>query len=406
MLVVLLGYFKAKPVALSPGFHQIKQDLKYVHQTVLPGPGCRPFNLTPKENERIYQRIFQLCNYQRWNAKEHGLALSAYLSQQARAWTVPRHLFDAAIEYLAGQKIAIPAYSTLQKIISQVAGDEQEHMAAQLECAMSHELKQVLTELVNGEGPLPFRQLRQSARNFTGTELEKELVVYRHIQHWIPEVDQLLGMLSLSQKNQQHLAEKVDYYGAKLKRQTVGNQRLYLLCYLQTRWQQALERIADGFVHHVRQTKHKAKEYAQDAVYQDWQRAAKNVSKAAAVLHLFIDDSIDLQQPFATVRQKALGLLAKKDLESVCLFLNEQRRSVDESMWQYYDEKDSLRKGLLRDLFLCLRFEGNDGTQHLAAALANAQGELNAQAQLQTPTPGFYQKKYANSCWIVQAISC
>jgi len=197
-------------VLLSPGFYQIKQDLKYVHQIVLPGPGCRPFNLTPKENERIYQRIFGHCNYQRWNAKEHGSALSAYLSQQARAWTAPRHLFDAAIEYIAGQKM-----------ISQVA-------------------------------------------------------------------------------------EKVDYYGAKLKRQTVDNQRLYLLCYLQTRWQQAL------------------------------------------------------------------GLLAKKDLESVCLFLNEQRRLVDEAMWQYYDEKDSLRKGLLRDLFLCLRFEGNDGTQHLAAALANA----------------------------------
>lgn len=48
MFVVLLGYFKAKPVVLNPGFHQIKQDLKYVYQTVLPGPGCRPFNLTPQ----------------------------------------------------------------------------------------------------------------------------------------------------------------------------------------------------------------------------------------------------------------------------------------------------------------------------------------------------------------------
>ena len=133
MLVVLLGYFKAKPVVLNPGFHQIKQDLKYVYQTVLPGPGCRPFNLTPKENERIYQRVFQLCNYQRWNVKDHGAALRDYLSQQARAWTAPRHLFDAAIEYCSGQKIAIPAYSTLQKIISQVVGDEQEHMAAHLE---------------------------------------------------------------------------------------------------------------------------------------------------------------------------------------------------------------------------------------------------------------------------------
>ncbi|HCN0899082.1 TPA: Tn3-like element IS3000 family transposase [Escherichia coli] len=394
MLVVLLGYFKAKPVVLNPGFHQIKQDLKYVYQTVLPGPGCRPFNLTPKENERIYQRVFQLCNYQRWNVKDHGAALRDYLSQQARAWTAPRHLFDAANEYCSGQKIAIPAYSTLQKIISQVVGDEQEHMAAHLERAMSRGLKQALAELVNGTGPLPFRQLRQSARNFTGTELEKELIVYRHIQHWMPEVDLLLSTLSLSQKNLQHLAEKVDYYGAKLKRQTVGSQWLYLLCYLQTRWQQALERIADGFVHHVRQTKQKAKDYAQEAVFKDWQKAAKNVSKAAEVLHLFIDDSIDLQLPFATVRQQALSLLTKRDLESVCLFLNEQRRSVDEAMWQYCDEKESLRKGLLRELFLCLRFEGCDGTQHLAAALAKTQNELNGQdAQLQTADTRLLSKK-------------
>ncbi len=107
----------------------------------------------------------------------------------------------------------------------------------------------------------------------------------------------------------------------------------------------------------------------------------KNVSKAAEVLHLFIDDSIDLQLPFATVRQQALSLLTKRDLESVCLFLNEQRRSVDEAMWQYCDEKESLRKGLLRELFLCLRFEGCDGTQHLAAALAKTQNELNGRGR-------------------------
>ncbi len=90
----------------------------------------------------------------------------------------------------------------------------------------------------------------------------------------MPEVDLLLSTLSLSQKNLQH-GRKVDYYGAKLKRQTVGSQWLYLLCYLQTRWQQALERIADGFVHHVRQTKQKAKDYAQEAVFKDWQKQLK-----------------------------------------------------------------------------------------------------------------------------------
>ena len=60
MFIVLLGYFKVKPVVLNPGYHQIKQDLKYVYKSVLPGSGFRPFNLSQKENERIYQRIFNL----------------------------------------------------------------------------------------------------------------------------------------------------------------------------------------------------------------------------------------------------------------------------------------------------------------------------------------------------------
>lgn len=75
-------------------------------------------------------------------------------------------------------------------------------------------------------------------------------------------------------------------------------------------------------------------------------------------------------------------------------------------MWQYCDEKESLRKGLLRELFLCLRFEGCDGTQHLAAALAKTQNELNGRdAQLQTADTRLLSKNHVNSCWMVKGIS-
>ena len=100
------------------------------------------------------------------------------------------------------------------------------------------------------------------------------------------------------------------------------------------------------------------------------------------MLHLFIDDSIDQQQPFGTVKQKALRLLAEKELESVCLFLNEQKRSVEEATWQYYDQRDSLREGLLRQLFLCLHFEGSAGTQRLAGVLDHAQLDLSARRMI------------------------
>jgi len=65
MFVVLLGYFKVKPIVLSPAYHQVKQDLKYVYQTVLPGPGLRPFTLDQKSKVRLYHRILKLTGFER-----------------------------------------------------------------------------------------------------------------------------------------------------------------------------------------------------------------------------------------------------------------------------------------------------------------------------------------------------
>jgi TnpA family transposase len=190
------------------------------------------------------------------------------------------------------------------------------------------------------------------------------------------EVSAALNGLALSPKNQQHFAERVGYYGAKLKRQSIDNQRLYLLCYLYQRWQEAQERIADGLVYHVRQVKQKAKQYAQESVAKDWRKAEKNVIKAAEVLRLFIDDSMDDQQPFSAVRQNAFEIISERDLESVCLFLNDQRRSVDEATWHYLEQRDSLRVGLVRELFMCLRLEGREGGERLADTLSQAQVEF------------------------------
>ncbi|MFT6286530.1 MAG: TnpA family transposase [Alcanivorax sp.] len=382
MFVVLLGYFKAKPVVLRPGFHSVKTDLQYVAQKVFPGAGHRPFNLSQKENVRIYHRIFELCNYQRWNPNLHEKELIFYLDTQAKLWSEPRCLFDAAVEYLSNQRVVLPGYSTLQKLIGQAIINNQNDLINCLNESLSDLAKQAIDTILVGEGDLSLRQLRQSARNFTRAELEKELDVHRHIAQWMPEVSAALNALAVSQKNQQHFAERVDYYGLKIRRQSIDNQRLYLLCYLQQRWQQAQERIADGLVYHVRHTKQKARQYAHESVAKDWRRAEKNVIKAADVLRLFIDEPQDGQQLFGTVRQSAFDIISKTDLESVCLFLNDQKRSLDEVTWQYYEQRDSLLVGLIRELFLCLRLEGSEGSERLAHTLGQAQAELAEHKEL------------------------
>jgi len=240
----------------------------------------------------------------------------------------------------------------------------------------------MLAKLLSGEHAFTLQHLRQNARNFTGTELDKELQVYQHLQPWMAEVVQVQESLRLSLMNRHYFAGRVDYYGAKLKRQATLNQQLYLLSYLQNRHQQCLERIADGFIHHIRQVKARAKAMAKEQVYQDWQQAAQNVGKAADVLQLFLDDEIAPDTHFQSVQEEAFKVLNAKDLTSVCRYLSNQKQSADETYWQHLDAESTLRTGLLRSLFCCLRIEGTDQTQRLARVLDQSRLDLLSQQKL------------------------
>lgn len=382
MFVVLLGYFKSRPIPIIPKYSQIKADLKFIVREVLPGLGLKPFNLKQRDKNRIYSRIFELLGYTAWSDKYHNPLLFTALLEQANSWAAPRALFDAAIEYLAHNKIAIPAYSTLQKIIGQVLVQHQNTLHEQVAAVCSHDLREMLDDLLSGNHAFALKHLRQGARNFTGSELDKELKVYHHLQPWMTEVNHMLQHIGLSQMNQYYYAERVDYYGAKLKRQSVVNQRLYLLSYLQNRHQQCLERIADGFIHHVRQAKARAKAMAKEQIYKDWQKAARNVGKAADILHLFLGEQISPETRFQAVQKQAFKVLNAKDLISVCRYLSNQKQSADEVYWQHLESESTLRSGLLRSLFCCLRIEGADQTRRLAGVLDQARLDLLSQNNL------------------------
>jgi hypothetical protein len=184
MFVVLLGYFKAKPAVLRPGYHAVEADLQYVSHSTFRGPGHRPFNLSQKENVRIYQRIVELCNYQRWNPNLHEKELTSYLDGQAKIWSEPRCLFDAAVENLSNQRIVLPGYSTLLKLIGQATINNQNDLINRLNENLSDVAKQAIDTILVGKGELSLRQIRQSVCKSTSAEIAKELAVHRHVAQW------------------------------------------------------------------------------------------------------------------------------------------------------------------------------------------------------------------------------
>lgn len=244
MCIVLLGYFKSKPVTIQPKYHTIKHDIQYVADNILPGKRFRPFNLSSKSISRLYQKIFNLLDYQRFSMKVHSSGLINHLAQQANSWVYPRSIFDAAIEYLSLRRIAIPGYSTLQKLISLVINNYLANIHEKINKNCSDTLTDALRKLALGEGPVTIKSLGCCARNFNSSQLKKEITAYHNIHPWMTEITNILEGLSLSHKNEQHYADRINYYGAKLKLLSTNNQRLYLLCYLHSRYQKSLERIA------------------------------------------------------------------------------------------------------------------------------------------------------------------
>lgn len=196
--IALMGYFKCKPVLLNPSYKDMQDDLAFIAKFNFKGLTFRRFSLKADQKFRIYKRILALVGVENWKDKEHHSQLVEHLLNCAMHWVEPRALFDASIEYLAHQKIAIPAYS-LQKIISQVITQHQERLYDQIKASCSLSLANMLRTLVYGKGHCTLKQLRQVARNFTGTELQKELTVYHLVQPLMVDVVTLLYSLSLSQ---------------------------------------------------------------------------------------------------------------------------------------------------------------------------------------------------------------
>ena len=169
--IVLLGYFKSKPIPLNPSFKSMQSDLAFVSKLYFKDLKYRRFSLKADQKSRLYERVLSLLGVSNWSDHEHHSLLTGHLLESANSWAAPRALFDSTTEYLSHNKIAIPAYSTLQKLISQVLIQHQNALHERVKAACPKGLKTMLSELLCGENAFTLQHLRQGARNFTGTEL-------------------------------------------------------------------------------------------------------------------------------------------------------------------------------------------------------------------------------------------
>ncbi len=128
-LVLMLGYFKVKPVCLVYGWKDIADDYRYVAERYFPLASKQNKNIDRQTRGRLYHTVFNIVGYQRYEQPVE-LDLLTHLNKRAILYVDETQLFKDVIALLKLKQVAIPRYSTLQKVISSVVNTEEARLAA------------------------------------------------------------------------------------------------------------------------------------------------------------------------------------------------------------------------------------------------------------------------------------
>ena len=316
--ILQLGYFKSHHLFFVFGLPEVEADARYIQEQYYPSFQLTDLRITHVTRLKQQKLILELFNYQICDA-EHRQALSEKACRAAKVSSQPIYVFRDLMHYLEDQRLVMPGYTSMQDLIGQALSQEQERLATILSQYLSSSDKENLNQLLeDSPGLYEITQLKREPKDFSVSEIKREIQRGEQIRHLYHLADKLLPNLDISNESIKYYASLVNYYSVyKLKRFNELTTYIYLLCFVYHRYQTLHDNLIQCFVHHVRQFREAAREEGKEQVYQHQREGNEKLDKAAQVLKLFTDSSIAGQTPFHQVRAKAFGILDAPQIDFV-----------------------------------------------------------------------------------------
>jgi len=245
--LLMLGYFKFKPVCLKFRWKPIASDYQYIAERYFPGANLQNKPISRFVRIRYYRRIFQMLDYQRFS-KELEQELLEQLFKYAAYYIDEAQLFNSAITFLESKQIAIPGYSTLQELISTAINTEEIRLSKLIEKKLTN--KDEFLSLINAASkPLPFNQLKKLPRTYRPGEYKSEIARHQLLLPLATKAYPLIEQLKLPEGNIRYFALRCQQYDLRdlraLKREIT---LLHLICFVATRFRQANDSLTLSFM--------------------------------------------------------------------------------------------------------------------------------------------------------------
>lgn len=381
--VLLLGYFKAKPVTLTFTWGMVQKDLYYIYQKHLPNSKPIRKNLSIDAKSKLYRKVFELTGFQKFS--DHHLDNITNQADIAVANKADsKSVFDTCVTYLNQQWVALPALYRLEKIVNQAIKREEDRLVAFFKRNMQGELQEYISTLLAPERTTDeFRTLRSQAKDFTFGELSKELNDKEKLAPIFMEAQSLIKTANISDGNIRFYSELFqNYRTSQLKQFTQAKASIYVVSFLYNRYRHINDNLTNGFCRGLKKYQQAAASFADEKIGKEAIRLGEQAKKVSDVLYVLAQSATDEKLLAKSLLQQIYRILPKADLAAVADFMSKVELDKKKYVWLYYGLNKSTIRRNLRRLFLALDFEIDKANTELAEQIILAKHEIKQSGQI------------------------
>ncbi|MDF5681889.1 Tn3 family transposase [Vibrio parahaemolyticus] len=384
--ILLLGYFRSRPIVFNFSFTQVSNDLDYVRSKYFSDKDMSLEDLSPTTKTKLINKLLKYTGFTAYQSKLDKEPLLKRLNDVVKINLEPRYVFDECIAYFGQNRIALAGYTTLQDTISTVLSNERNRIEMVLLDSLSSGTRKTLLKLLESNNTFTdLAKLKKMAKDFSTSQITQELKTHKIIRSLYPEIKSLIAELELSPKNLEYYASLVKHKSVyKLRRHADSQTILYLVCYLFFRYRETNDNLVTAFIYLVRKLTESAKGYAKQRIVEDVTIVRTKLKSAGSLLKYFIDTDMDDDLSFGDVRKKAFELIPADSIKLLSDHLDNYDFDGRQYEWQFIDKQSSKIKKLIRSLFMSIDIEFIHLKDELHEQYVMAHSELSELKAIQT----------------------
>ncbi len=385
-LILLIGYYRAKPVIPKFQLKTVKEDVAYIAQTYFLGKKIKLVTTPKSTRSRLVNKMLSILDAVQFTKENYQDELIERLEDVATICTDSRYIFDECLAFFGQKKIALAGYTTLQHFISDALVIERRRTESILENEILDETLQHLKNILNNKGKLNgLSGYKGSARDFSPTELDRELQTHHTIKTIYPEIKYLIEKLNLSQGNLIYYASMVKHHSIyKLRRYPEWQGLLYLICYLYFRYRETNDKLVMAFCYLVRKHNEAARSAAKLRIADELEVIRNKLKYAGNILRFFVDDDLSDSTKFGVIRKKAFKFISKEEIFMLSQHLDENDFDLKDYEWQYTDKQSKKLSHTIRKLFLAIEIECETGQSILRKQIKSVKTEFLKTGKIST----------------------